>query len=173
MSLRIACDLDGTIADMDAALQRELRRLFGPDVDLHAAVSRPLESAEDVEGQLAAAAEGRATDNDPTVAAPNAAARRAPRRGPSFAAVERGGQDVRLLALARGDRAGRGGPTGWPGGAPSMGGAVSHAAAPVGRRDDTGAVAALAARARIRVPVCVRDGAARAGAWRRRSRSTW
>jgi hypothetical protein len=53
MSLRIACDLDGTLADMDAALQREAQRLFGPDVDLHAAVARPLESAEDVEGQLA------------------------------------------------------------------------------------------------------------------------
>lgn len=54
MSLRIACDLDGTVADMDAALQREARRLFGPDVDLHASAKRPLESAEDIEGQLAA-----------------------------------------------------------------------------------------------------------------------
>ena len=34
MTLRIACDLDGTVADMDAALQREARRLFGPDIDL-------------------------------------------------------------------------------------------------------------------------------------------
>jgi hypothetical protein len=57
MALRIACDLDGTLADMDAALQREAKRLFGPDVDLHAA-PEPLESAEDVEGQLA---EGDAT----------------------------------------------------------------------------------------------------------------
>jgi hypothetical protein len=47
MPLRIACDLDGTIADMDAALQREAQRLFGPDVDLRAA--RPLESVADVE----------------------------------------------------------------------------------------------------------------------------
>ena len=52
MALRLACDLDGTVADMDAALQREARRLFGPDVDLHASEKRPLESAEDVEGQL-------------------------------------------------------------------------------------------------------------------------
>ena len=29
MPLRIACDLDGTLADMDAALQREARALFG------------------------------------------------------------------------------------------------------------------------------------------------
>ena len=58
MSLRIACDLDGTVADMDAALQREARRLFGPDVDLHASAKRPLESAEDVEGQLATDADG-------------------------------------------------------------------------------------------------------------------
>lgn len=53
MSLRIACDLDGTIADMDAALQREAKRMFGPDVDLHAQQTR-IESAEDVEGQIAA-----------------------------------------------------------------------------------------------------------------------
>jgi hypothetical protein len=45
MALRLACDLDGTVADMDAALQREARRLFGPDVDLHASEKRPLESA--------------------------------------------------------------------------------------------------------------------------------
>ena len=34
MSLRIACDLDGTLADMESALELEARRLFGPDVDL-------------------------------------------------------------------------------------------------------------------------------------------
>jgi hypothetical protein len=45
---------------MDAALQREARRLFGPDVDLHIPAQRILESAEDVEGQLAADAEGSA-----------------------------------------------------------------------------------------------------------------
>jgi hypothetical protein len=55
MSLRIACDLDGTLADMDAALQREAERLFGPDVDLHASPDRRIESAEDVEEELAAA----------------------------------------------------------------------------------------------------------------------
>jgi hypothetical protein len=37
MSLRIACDLDGTLADMDAALQREAERLFGPGVSLRGA----------------------------------------------------------------------------------------------------------------------------------------
>jgi hypothetical protein len=42
MPLRIACDLDGTIADMDRALQREAEALFGPDVDLHAASVLPL-----------------------------------------------------------------------------------------------------------------------------------
>ena len=31
MPLRIACDLDGTLADMGAALQREAGRLFGAD----------------------------------------------------------------------------------------------------------------------------------------------
>ena len=58
MSLRIACDLDGTVADMDAALQREARRLFGPEIDLHASVARPMESSEDVERQLVTGAEG-------------------------------------------------------------------------------------------------------------------
>lgn len=52
MSLRLACDLDGTVADMDAALQREAQRLFGPDVDLHAIPGDRLESAEDVEGHM-------------------------------------------------------------------------------------------------------------------------
>ena len=52
MTLRIACDLDGTIADMDSALQREAERLFGPGVNLHAVAGERLESAEDVEGQM-------------------------------------------------------------------------------------------------------------------------
>jgi hypothetical protein len=55
MSLRIACDLDGTLADMDAGLQREAERLFGPEVDLHASPARRLESAEDVEEEIAEA----------------------------------------------------------------------------------------------------------------------
>ena len=54
MSLRIACDLDGTIADMDSALQREAERLFGPEVNLHAVPGERLESAEDVEGHMSA-----------------------------------------------------------------------------------------------------------------------
>jgi hypothetical protein len=52
MPLRIACDLDGTVADMDAALQRETRRLFGPEIDVHAFPGDRLESAEDVEGHM-------------------------------------------------------------------------------------------------------------------------
>jgi len=38
MSLRIACDLDGTLADMDAALRREAERIFGEPVDAGAPV---------------------------------------------------------------------------------------------------------------------------------------
>jgi hypothetical protein len=34
VALRIACDLDGTLADMEIALQREAERLFGPGVSL-------------------------------------------------------------------------------------------------------------------------------------------
>jgi hypothetical protein len=40
MSLRIACDLDGTLADMGAALQREAERLFGEGVDVRATSRR-------------------------------------------------------------------------------------------------------------------------------------
>jgi hypothetical protein len=36
MSLRLACDLDGTLADMDSALVREAERLFGAGVVLRA-----------------------------------------------------------------------------------------------------------------------------------------
>src|SRR5688500_18667373 len=42
MALRIACDLDGTLADMETGLQREAEALFGPDVDLRAGSSLPL-----------------------------------------------------------------------------------------------------------------------------------
>jgi hypothetical protein len=61
VSLRIACDLDGTVADMDAALQREAQRLFGPDVDLRLGPGARLESAEDVERQMAPDTSGMAT----------------------------------------------------------------------------------------------------------------
>jgi hypothetical protein len=54
MSLRIACDLDGTIADMDSALQREAERLLGPEVSLHAVPGERLESAEDIEENIGA-----------------------------------------------------------------------------------------------------------------------
>jgi hypothetical protein len=42
MPLRIACDLDGTLADMESALQREAEALFGPDVDLRASPAPPM-----------------------------------------------------------------------------------------------------------------------------------
>jgi hypothetical protein len=42
MSLRIACDLDGTLADMESALEGEAQRLFGPGIDLRGSLrSRP------------------------------------------------------------------------------------------------------------------------------------
>ena len=61
MSLRIACDLDGTVADMDTALQREARRLFGPDVALHAFPGDRMESAEDVEGHMTSDTDSKTT----------------------------------------------------------------------------------------------------------------
>jgi hypothetical protein len=47
MALRIACDLDGTLADMESALQREAERLFGADVDLRARDAVVPDSADD------------------------------------------------------------------------------------------------------------------------------
>ncbi len=49
MALRIACDLDGTLADMQSALQTEATRLFGPAVDLCASDSDLDETIEPVE----------------------------------------------------------------------------------------------------------------------------
>jgi hypothetical protein len=42
MAIRLACDMDGTLADMETALQREAEILFGPDVDLRSGSSIPL-----------------------------------------------------------------------------------------------------------------------------------
>jgi len=42
MPLRIACDLDGTLADMELALQRQAETLFGADVDLRGGSTLPL-----------------------------------------------------------------------------------------------------------------------------------
>src|SRR5207247_2570691 len=44
MALRIAFDLDGTIADMEGALQREAEQLFGPNVLLRPVGSEHLEA---------------------------------------------------------------------------------------------------------------------------------
>jgi len=49
MPLRVAFDLDGTIADMEAALQREAEQLFGPNVQLRPAGSDHLEPPAHVE----------------------------------------------------------------------------------------------------------------------------
>jgi hypothetical protein len=58
MSLRIACDLDGTLADMESALELEAERLFGPGVD--------------VRGSLRGRPEGPASveSPDPTASSP-------------------------------------------------------------------------------------------------------
>jgi hypothetical protein len=57
-SLRIACDLDGTLADMDAALQREGERLFGERVDVRTAVRF-------IPRRAAGAIDGPRRDSDP------------------------------------------------------------------------------------------------------------
>jgi hypothetical protein len=46
MGLRIACDLDGTLAAMGAALQREAERLFGENVDIGSALQPGLRPSE-------------------------------------------------------------------------------------------------------------------------------
>ena len=49
MPLRVAFDLDGTIADMEGALQREAEKLFGPNVQLRPAGSDHMEPPAHVE----------------------------------------------------------------------------------------------------------------------------
>ena len=56
MTFRLGCDLDGTLADMEAALQREATGLFGPDVVLRPSGSPHLEAPETTEESAAAAA---------------------------------------------------------------------------------------------------------------------
>lgn len=59
MSLRIACDLDGTVADMDGALLRLAERLFGPGVTLR---DQPAADGDEEEGdaEREASASGKA-----------------------------------------------------------------------------------------------------------------
>ena len=57
MTLRVACDLDGTVADMEAALLREATALFGPDVLLRSSGSPHLEAPEQDEEATAARAD--------------------------------------------------------------------------------------------------------------------
>lgn len=49
MSLRVAFDLDGTVADMEGALQRVAEQLFGPNVALRPAGSQHLEAPASVD----------------------------------------------------------------------------------------------------------------------------
>lgn len=49
MSLRIAVDLDGTLADMESALEREAEQLFGPDIDLRVSLRGRPEGASGAE----------------------------------------------------------------------------------------------------------------------------
>jgi hypothetical protein len=56
MSLRVAFDLDGTVADMEGALQRVAEQLFGPNVALRPAGSEHLEAPASVDD----------VDDDPT-----------------------------------------------------------------------------------------------------------
>lgn len=64
MSLRIACDLDGTVADMERALQREAERMFGPGVVLRAVTKPPDED----DGEADESAEADESHPDETVA---------------------------------------------------------------------------------------------------------
>jgi hypothetical protein len=65
MSLRIAVDLDGTLADMDAALQLEAERLFGPGVDLRGSLRGRPESVESETPDTAAATPGDRPQTSP------------------------------------------------------------------------------------------------------------
>jgi hypothetical protein len=69
MALRVACDLDGTIADMEGALQREAEQLFGPGVVVRPAGSSHLEAPVDPPSPEAAVRQ--AVDASAEVAANN------------------------------------------------------------------------------------------------------
>jgi hypothetical protein len=56
MTFRLGCDLDGTLADMEGALQREATALFGPGVVLRPLGSPHLESPDAPEPSSTAAA---------------------------------------------------------------------------------------------------------------------
>ena len=56
MPLRIACDLDGTVADMDGALQQHAEVLFGPGVDVRFNVGAQREPP--IDGEAGEAADG-------------------------------------------------------------------------------------------------------------------
>ncbi|MDO8794706.1 MAG: hypothetical protein Q7J25_08810 [Vicinamibacterales bacterium] len=69
MPLRIACDLDGTVADMDGALQHHAEALFGPGVDVRFNVGAQREPPSDGEAAEAKATEPSAeTATDPAKA---------------------------------------------------------------------------------------------------------
>lgn len=75
MALRIACDIDGTLADMDAALQREADLLFGAqlDVRLRPSLDRTAEPPADVPPEALGASAG-----PPGAGPPDPPRRRAP-----------------------------------------------------------------------------------------------
>lgn len=63
MPLRLACDLDGTLANMESALQQEAERLFGPGVSLRGAKAALEEGVAEADGTAPRAAETPAADS--------------------------------------------------------------------------------------------------------------
>lgn len=74
MPLRIACDLDGTVADMDGALQQHAEALFGADVDVRFNVGAQREVPSDEEAEAAA----ETTSDETADAARSAESKRRP-----------------------------------------------------------------------------------------------
>lgn len=66
MALRIACDLDGTLADMESALQREAERLFGPDVSLRTQGADVADAADEQETEANPTSAGNAANSTST-----------------------------------------------------------------------------------------------------------
>lgn len=61
MALRIACDLDGTVADMDSALQQHAEALFGSSVEVRFSVGAQREAPMDDEADAPADGASEAT----------------------------------------------------------------------------------------------------------------
>ncbi len=157
MPLRVAFDLDGTVADMYSTLHQEALKLFGPETLAKAAYKKPVAGGPRCRND---SPEQRGRDAD----APGGRHRHghggaAPDRAPADAALGSRQEDRELLDDAAGAGAGDHRPHREGGAGAPVGSHFLHDPAVNRRRDDAAAVAALARSARLSVPQRLRRAA--------------